>query len=55
MAPRNEGQFSDCKRGKHKLPSILDDEEAPRKAVKYVRENAYKKGEPNLTAGMFCM
>ena len=51
---RNHGQFSEYKRGKHKRSSILDDEAARKLAVRYVRENACKKGEPNLTANMFC-
>ena len=50
----NQGCFSEYQRGKYVRPSIIDDEAARKDAVKFVRENAYKKGEPNMTAGMFC-
>ena len=49
-----DGQFSEYKKGKHRRSSILDDEDARMLAVRYVRENACKKSQPNLTASMFC-
>ena len=52
---RNKGDFSKYQQGKHVRPSILDDEVARKEAVKFVRENAFKKGEPNMTACMFCL
>ena len=37
-----------------KITSLINDELFRVKAFKYVRENGYKKGEPNLTLLMFC-
>ena len=50
---RNEGSFREYQRGKHVRQSIIDDEAARKEAMKFVRENAYKKGKPNMTACMF--
>ncbi len=37
-----------------KFTSLINDEHFRKKATKYVRENGYKKGEPNLTLLKFC-
>ena len=50
----NGGEFSDLQQGKHKRPYVLDDEECRHKALQWARENAYKKGEPNMTSSLFC-
>lgn len=50
----NKGQFSETKSGKYKRISILDDENLRLEAAMYVRENAHKKGSPNMTAASFC-
>ncbi len=43
------------KRGCHsKVVSLINDEQFCIKAAKYVRQNGYKKGEPNLTLRQFC-
>ena len=41
---RNQGCFSEYQRGKYVRPSIIDDEAARKDAVKFVRENAQKRG-----------
>ena len=51
---KNDGEFSEYLRGKHSRLSIVDDESARKRAVRHVRENACKKGQPNLTVCMFC-
>ena len=53
MYIRNGGQFSEYHRGKYRTPSILDDESVHEKTVRYMRDNACKKGQLNLTAYMF--
>ena len=43
------------KRGCHsKVMSLINDEQFCIKATKYVRQNGYRKGEPNLTLTQFC-
>ena len=50
----NMGKFSDSKQGKHSRPYILDDEKLRHDAATWVRSNASKKGEANMTAAKFC-
>ena len=51
----NSGSLSEYQRKRYISPSIIDDEAARKDAIKFIRENAYKKGEPNMTAGTFCL
>lgn len=48
-----KGEFSDSAQGKHNRPYVLDDEDCRKKALVWLRDNAYKKGQPNLTAATF--
>jgi hypothetical protein len=46
--------FEDMKQGKYERCCLLNEEELRLDAVMWARENAYKKGEANMTAGKFC-
>ena len=50
----NKGEFREERRGKHKKMSLFNDENLRLQASMWVRENAVKKGEPNMTARSFC-
>ena len=50
----NKFQFRGSRQGKHERLMVLSDEELRKKACKWVHENAFKKGQPNMTAAMFC-
>ena len=52
---KNEGELPEFLRGKyHRTNAIAKNEELTEQAILYVRENAFKKGAPNLTARSFC-
>ena len=48
-----KGEFSCSIQGKHSRPYVLDDENCRKKALSWLRESAYKKGQPNMTAATF--
>ena len=48
-----KGEFSCSAQGKHNHPYVLDDENCRKKALSWLRETAYKKGQPNMTASTF--
>lgn len=50
----NKGSFKEEKRGKYKRLSLFNDENLRLKAAMWVRENAVRKGEANMTARSFC-
>ena len=50
----NKGQFPETKQGRYKKMCLLNDEELRLEASMWVRANAYKKGEANMTASTFC-
>jgi hypothetical protein len=49
-----KGRFEDTKQGKYERHCLLNEEEFRLDAAMWARENAYKKGEANMTAGKFC-
>ena len=49
----NKFQFRGSRQGKYERLMVLSDEELHKKACKWVHENAFKKGQPNMTAAMF--
>ena len=51
---KNKGCFSESSNGKYKPVSLLNDETLRLDASMWVRENAHKKGAPNMTAASFC-
>ena len=51
----NHGKFPETKQGKYKRHCLLNDEDLRLEASMWVRENAYKKGDANLTAQSFCI
>ena len=50
----NKGHLSESRRGKYERHCVYHDEDLNQKAREWVREHAFKKGEPNMTAGAFC-
>jgi hypothetical protein len=50
----NKGHFSESTRGKYSRMSLLNDETLRLEASMWVRDNANKKGAPNMTAASFC-
>ena len=51
---RNEGELPDFLRGTYaRMNCVSNDEDLTMKAREYVRENAFRKGSPNMTAGSF--
>ena len=52
---KNSGELPEFLRGKyHRTDAITNNEELMEKATQYVRENAFKKGAPNLMSRSFC-
>ena len=49
----NGGDFTESGQGKHNRPYVLDDENCKKTALSWLRENAYQKDKPNLTAATF--
>ena len=49
-----KGKFKEGKQGKYKRHCLLNDENLRLEAAMWVRENAYRKGEANMTATSFC-
>ena len=47
-----QGEFEDSKQGKYERYCLLNEERLD--AAMWARENAYRKGEPNMTVGKFC-
>ena len=50
----NEGKLTLSRQGKYERHCVYHDEDLNRKAREWVRENAFKKGEPNMNAAGFC-
>lgn len=50
----NRGRFKDEARGKYKRFCLFNDESLRLQASMWIRENAVKKGAPNLVARSFC-
>ena len=50
----NKGELEESKRGKYKRFCVYHDEEINHKAAAWVREHAFQKGAPNMTAYAFC-
>ena len=50
---KNGGEFSESRKGKHSRPYVLDDEECKGKALSWLHEHAYAKGEPVMTSARF--
>ena len=50
----NKGVLAERKQGKYERVTLYSDEELNEKAAKWVRENAFAKGKPNMTAQSFC-
>ena len=50
----NEGQFTFRQQGKDEHHCVYHDEGLNHRAVKWVREHAFVKGKPNMTAQSFC-
>ena len=50
----NKGELEKTKRGKYTRCCVYNDEEINHKAAVWVRENAFQKGAPNVTAYGFC-
>ena len=50
----NKGYLSEFRQGKYDRHCIYRDEDLNQKAREWVRENAFKKGAPNMTAMAFC-
>ena len=50
----NKGMLKEKKQGKYERVTVYRDEELGEKAAKWVRENAFAKGKPNMTAQSFC-
>ena len=48
-----KGRFEDTKQGKYERSCLLNEEELRLDVAMWARENAYKKGEANMTAGKF--
>ena len=49
----NKFSFKETQQGKYERMCILNDEGLRERASEFVRENAFKKGEPNMTSVMF--
>lgn len=49
----SSGKFEE-KRGHHHRESILNDENCSELARTWIKQNNYKKGEPNMTSTSFC-
>ena len=51
----NEGMLDERRQGKYDRMMVYKDEQLNKKAAERVRENDFKKGEPNMTAQSFCV
>ena len=51
---KNKGCLPESRQGKYERHCIYHDEDLNQKAREWVREHAFKKGEPNMTAAAFC-
>jgi hypothetical protein len=52
---KNEGEIPEFLRGKYKrMSAIANDEDLSKQAREYVRDNAFRKGAPNMTSRSFC-
>ena len=51
----NEGMLDERRQGKYDRMMVYKDEQLNKKAADRVRENDFKKGEPNMTAQSFCV
>ena len=52
---KNEGEIPQFFRGKYeRMSSVLNHENLTEQARQYVRQNAFRKGAPNMTARSFC-
>ena len=51
---QNKGTFKERKQGKYERATVYHDENINSQARKWVRENAFNKGKPNMTAQSFC-
>ena len=50
----NKGKLTLSRQGKYERHCVYHDEDLNRKAREWVRENAFKKGAPNMNAAAFC-
>ena len=50
----NKFQMRESRQGKQERLLVLSDEDLRKSATEWVRENAFKKGKPNMTALDFC-
>ena len=50
----NKFQFKESQQGKHERLLVLSNENLRKDACEWVRENAFRKGKPNMTASSFC-
>ena len=50
---KNGGEFSESHKGEHIRPYVLHDEECKGKALSWLHDHTYAKGEPALTAARF--
>ena len=50
----NKGSLSEFRQGKYERHCVYHNEDVNKKAREWVRENGFKKGEPNMTAASFC-
>ncbi len=50
----NHLKFKETQQVKYERLHVLQDEGLQERACKWVRENAFRKGAPNITATMFC-
>ena len=51
----NNGMLEERKQGKYARMTVYGDEELNKKAAEWVRANAFRKGQPNMTAQSFCV
>ena len=50
----NKGYLPESRQGKYERHCIYHDEDLNQEAREWIREHAFKKGEPNMTAAAFC-
>ena len=51
----NEGMLDERRQGKYDQMMVYKDEELNNTVVEWVRENAFKNGEPKVNAPLFCI
>ena len=51
----NDMKFNNAQQSKYERQCVLSDEELRSQASLWVRENAFKKGEPNMTSAFFAI